>query len=153
MIVFPRSFRESQMATNAQVSGKSARRKLPREVISFFCGPDSTLSKQQLLKRNVDFMRRCATGKLVKGKESMRGDGWVNKLPKAKRQKLLELIFKYDDWSEKTDPRGIRGNGIVRFEGNYVLWAIRAVDLTVPGTLILPTPWEVCLLVKHSSEI
>ena len=125
---------------------------LPDEVKKFFFGGDSVLSKEQLLERNVDFMRRCADGKLGKG-ESIRGGPWLKSLSKERAKMLLTLIFKNEDWSEKTDPSGTHGNGVVMFDGNYVMWTIREVDLTPPGLLMAEAPREVCLLIKHSSEI
>ena len=125
---------------------------LPDEVKKFFFGGDSILSREELLKRNIDFMRRCAENKLAED-ESMRGGQWVASLPKDKLERLKNLIFSYDDWNEKTDPSGTHGNGVVVFEGNYVMWAIREVDLTPPGMLFAETPRAVCLLIKHSSEI
>jgi hypothetical protein len=97
-------------------------------------------------------MKRCAANELKEGAQ-IRGGMWAQKLPKAKLTKLLAMIFSYDDWSEKTDPQGTRGNGVVIFEGNYVMWAIREVDLTPPGILMAVSPRAVCLLVKQSSEI
>ncbi len=110
------------------------------------------MSKEQLLQRNIDFMRRCAEGKLEKG-ESIRGGPWLKSLPKEKAQELLALIVKNKDWSEKTDPSGTHGNGVVVFDDNYIMWAIREVDLTPPGMLMATPPREICLLIKHSSEI
>ena len=125
---------------------------IPEEVLAFFGLHDSKLSKEQLLARSSDFMTRCAAKKLKKG-ESIRTGNWFTKLPKDKRHELLDMIFKYDDWTEKTDPSGTHSNGVVMFEGNYVMWAIDKIDVTPPGILYATPPIELCLLVKHSSEI
>ena len=125
---------------------------LPDEVKEFFFGSDSIKTKEQLRERNIDFMKRCAAGELKEG-EQIRGGTWAQQLPKQKLRALLQLIFAYDSWSEKTDPSGTRGNGVVMFDGNYIMWAIREVDLTPPGMLLAESPRAVCLLVKHSSEI
>ena len=138
---------------------KSKREELPAsadgvydEVTKFFFGGDSVLTQEQLLARNVDFMRRCADGKLA-AKESIRGGHWASSLPDEKRRELLSLIFTHNNWSLETDPNGTHGNGVVLFEGNYVIWTIREVDLTPQGMLMVHAPQEICLLVKHSSEI
>lgn len=129
-----------------------AEEELPKVVRKFFFGSDSIKSKEELRARNIDFMKRCAANEL-KEDEQIRGGAWAQKLPKEKLNELLAMIFSYDDWSEKTDPQGTRGNGVVIFEGNYVMWAIREVNLTPPMTVTSNIQRAVCLLVRHSSEI
>ena len=138
--------------TKATKSISNEAQEFADDVNRFFFGNDAVMSQKELLNRNVDFMRRCGSNELRKG-ESIRIGSWADKLPAAKLKAIFKLIITYDAWSNETDPRGTRGNGVVLFEGNYVLWAIREVDLTPPGMLMATPPREVCLLIKHSSEI
>lgn len=108
------------------------------------------LSKKELTKRNVALMALCAKGQ----PGVMLGSPWINNLPIEERTEIARLVFRYDNWSEKTDPTGTKSAGIVMYDGHTIVWRIKEYDPLRGAVLTLgDPPLSLGLFIVHSSEI